>query len=144
MLASAFQEIGRNKQAIQHYESLLQSNSENPHLLNNLAWLYGLENKPGALNYAEKAHRISSDDSGIADTYGWLLVQQGKPRQGADILEKALISSKNQPEIRYHLAVALAKIDDKAGARDLLKQILEENKVFSERLEAENLYESLK
>lgn len=144
VLASAYQEIGRNKQAIQEYQHLLKRNPENPHLLNNLAWLYGLENKPEALNYAENAYNFSPNDSGIADTFGWLLVQQGKPRQGVKILEKALNAGSNQPEIRYHLAVALTNIDEKAAARDLLKQILVENKAFFERLEAEKLYESLK
>ena len=144
VLASAYQEIGKNQQAIQQYQSLLQSKPENPHLLNNLAWLYGLENQPEALSYAEKAYNISSDDPGIADTYAWLLVQQGKPRQGADILKTVLKAASNQPEIRYHLAVALAEIDDKAGARDLLKQVLAENKAFSGRPEAEKLYESLR
>jgi Flp pilus assembly protein TadD len=59
----------------------------------------------------------------IADTYGWLLVEQGQVGQGIEILRKAAAAPAATPEIRYHLAAALARDGQRDSARDMLQKI---------------------
>jgi putative PEP-CTERM system TPR-repeat lipoprotein len=115
---------GQYKLAIAQYQALLQKNPNDPLTLNNLATLYGLESDSRALEMAERAAKAAPDSAAVADTLGWILVQQGVLDRGRRLLEQAVSSEPSNTEIRYHLALALAKSGDNARAKRELERLL--------------------
>ncbi|MDX2503589.1 MAG: PEP-CTERM system TPR-repeat protein PrsT, partial [Gammaproteobacteria bacterium] len=138
-LGSAYLTNGDNKEAIQAFEEVYATQPENIVALNNLAWLYSLKNDFRALEFAEKAYKAKPNDSGIQDTYGWILVQQGEVEAGRRILERALKGLPEVPDVRYHYAVALLRSGEKTAADKILKQLLQSDQPYEWREEAQKL-----
>lgn len=125
VLAQAYQDQGKIREATEQYEHVLGLKPENPTVLNNLAWSY-YENKDlRAVDMAEKAHKIAPDQGVITDTLGWLLVESGDHRRGIKILKKAVKQSPDIAMIRYHLAVALARSDSNQEAKKVLNEAIQ-------------------
>jgi putative PEP-CTERM system TPR-repeat lipoprotein len=133
----------QSKVAIEHFEAVLQQDSKNIGALNNLALAYQQETNPRALEYAEKAYQLDANSPSIMDTLGWILVEQGNTGRGLPLLQKAASSTPVSPDIRYHLAAALAKAGDNAAARKELTQLLESGKTFAKIDEAKALQKQL-
>jgi putative PEP-CTERM system TPR-repeat lipoprotein len=138
-LGTTYQNAGKDKQAVAAYENVLAVQPESVIALNNLAWLYTKDNDPRAIKLAEQAYRINPNDSGIQDTYGWVLVRQGQVDKGRRLLKQALDDLPNVPEVRYHYAVALMKSGKKVDARIMLTKLLEQNRDFEGHTDAERL-----
>ena len=138
-LGQSYAQAGRYKQAADQYQMVLEKNPDDVAVLNNLAWAYHAQKDPRALNTAEKAYRMSPENPVVLDTYGWMLVQQSKASQAVDVLQKAASKAAKHPEINYHLAVALYKTGDMAGARKMLENLLTSSKGFSQEREARAL-----
>ena len=108
------------------YRKLLDDNPKFVPALNNLAYLYvvRLENLPEAEKIARSARELAKEDPSVADTLGWTLVRLGgetKMREGLSLLKEAAASLPDQPEVQYHLGVALSR----AGAREDSRRALE-------------------
>ncbi len=131
------------KQAIPPLQAALKTNPSNAAALNNLAWAYQQDNDARALPTAEQAYKLSGTNPAIMDTLGWILVQKGDTARGTELLRKAVGSNPNAAETRYHLAVALAKAGDKAGARKEVEQSLAGGKPFGAMDEAKALLRQL-
>lgn len=131
------------KGAIVLLENAQKRVPENPLVLNNLAWAYQQVKDPRALATAEKAYKLASDSPGVMDTLGWVLVEQGDTARGLPLLQKASSQAPNSPEIRFHLAQALHKTGDKAGARRELDKLLASSTPFAQADEARALLKSL-
>ena len=131
------------KGAIVLLESAQKRVPDNPLVLNNLAWAYQQVKDPRALATAEKAYKLASDSPGVMDTLGWVLVQQGDTARGLPLLQKASSQAPNSPEIRFHLAQALNKSGDKAGARRELDKLLASTAPFAQADEARALLKTL-
>jgi putative PEP-CTERM system TPR-repeat lipoprotein len=142
-LAESNLKAGQNKLAIEQYEKVLKLAPKNLAALNNLAVLYQREHDPRAVTYAEQAYRLVPDSPSIADTLGWILVDQGNTARGLELIQRAFVRAPNNVEIHYHLAVALAKSGDKAQARKELETLLGQNREFSQRADAERLLKQL-
>ncbi len=146
-LAQAYQDNGLEDQAITEYERVLDSDADSIVALNNLAWIYsekgGAENLRKGVAYAKTATEMMPDLGQVTDTYGWLLLKQGKVDEAMRVLRTAARQAPDDPEIRYHLAVALHRSGSSAEARDLLDAILADGSGFSSRDEARALRESL-
>lgn len=112
------------KPAISALQTVLKTTPSNPIALNNLAWAYQQENDPRALATAEQAYKVGGENPAILDTLGWILVQQGNTARGVELLRKAVNASPKSPDLRFHLAAALAKTGDKAAARKEVEQSL--------------------
>ena len=112
---------------------------ENIVALNNLAWLYSIEKDRRALEFAKKAYNIKPEDAGIQDTYGWILVQQGKVEEGLRILQKVIKRLPDVPEVRYHYATALMKSGEEIKARKIFVELLENDEPFEGREDAQKL-----
>lgn len=119
------------KPAIASLEAALKTNPSNAAALNNLAWAYQQENDARALPTAERAFKLAGSNPAILDTYGWILVQKGDTARGVELLRKAVTASPQAPDLRYHLAAALAKAGDKAGARKEAETALSGGKPFA-------------
>lgn len=98
--------MGEYKSAIQTLEKALAISPNDPVTLNNLAWLYQETKDPRSLETAAKAHSLAPKNGGIADTYGWILVQDGQLKLGIKKLELASTLAPNNKEIQEHLAQA--------------------------------------
>jgi len=142
-LATTYMADGQNDAAKSQLIMIIEKQPDNAVALNDLAWLMHESSEQGAVEMAERAHRLAPDNAAIQDTYGWLLVQAGREEQGLIILEQAAQKAPDIYDIRYHLAMALAKVGDKTRAKQELKSILESGKSFSERDKAEALLQEL-
>jgi Flp pilus assembly protein TadD len=111
--------------------------------LNNLAWLYQEEGNKKGVTYAERAHELAPDRPEITDTLGWLLVQNGDTNRGLVLLQEAAVKAPHIPEIRYHMAVALAKVGRREEARKVLDRLLKTDKDFQGVDEARKLRKQL-
>ncbi len=143
VLGTAYQSTGMPDKAINMLEDVLQVQSENAVVLNNLSWMYFQKNDPRALQYAEKAHRLRPEIGAITDTFGWLLVQKGSIDKGVEVLKRAAEQSKGVPEIQYHLAVAYEKQGQIEKSRDLLKKVLSGGVQFNDKKEARALLDKI-
>lgn len=144
-LADFYLTTGDYAQAVPIYKTLLAVTAKNPYLHNNIAnALYKLGNKEQSLIYAQQAYELAPTDPMINDTLGWLLTGNDNAKQGLAYLREALTRAPENSEIRYHLAVALHKLDRNTEARRELKLALEKNTVFADRNKAEQLLEQLK
>ena len=112
-------------------------------VLNNLAWAYQQVKDKRALETAERAYKLKPDNAAIADTLGWMLVEQGNNTRGLELLQKAVAAAPNAHEIRYHLAQAWLKVGDKSKARSELERVLASDAKFPQQAEAMKLLKQL-
>lgn len=138
-LGATYQKRKQNKEAIEAYNKVLILQPDNLVSLNNLAWLYTLTNDSKALDLAERAHKKSPNDAGVKDTYGWALVQQGQADKGRRILAQAMRALPEVPEVKYHYAIALLKLDEGTEARKILGKLIESGEAFEGRGDAQKL-----
>jgi cellulose synthase operon protein C len=143
VLAEAYRLSEQRSRAVEQYELIVNNGPLNIAALNNLAWLYHETGDGRAEALARRAHAAAPDAPAVADTYGWILVQVGKPTEGLPILKQAAAKANGQPDIQYHYAAALAATGARAEARKLLTTILERSERFASRGEAERLLERL-
>jgi putative PEP-CTERM system TPR-repeat lipoprotein len=133
----------RNKEAIEQYQAVLQQDQKNVMALNNLAFALQQEKDPRAMEYAEKALALAPDNPGVLDTAGWILVEQGNTTRGLPLLQKAASLAPSVSDISYHLAQALVKSGDNAGAKKELEQLLASGKPISKADEAKLLLKQI-
>lgn len=118
-LAMVHQTEGRQEQAIEAYKRALALAPDNSIALNNLAWLYHEMDHKEALPLAEKAYRLNPGAAEVADTYGWILFQQGELEKSIRVLENARALAPDSQEISRHLAEAYRKAGREEEAQAL-------------------------
>jgi tetratricopeptide (TPR) repeat protein len=144
ILAQAYERDGQLDKAIKEYETVVAAEPDNVAVLNNLAWNYSQKGDSRARSTAQRAYELSPEDASIMDTLGWILIEEGDLAEGVELLQEAVALNGGRPELRYHLAVGLAKLDRKEEARRTLEEILQDDQRFSSRSEAEKLLSELK
>lgn len=143
VLGSLLQEMGRNEEAETHYLKVISAQPNNFFALNNLSGVYhALGNKVLSLEYAEKAFEKGNQRPQVQDTLGWALVQNDQIERGIELLRLA-VKGYPSPSVKYHLAVALHKFGSQEEAKELLEGVLKEGAAFTEREEAELLFNRL-
>ena len=143
LLAEIHHAAGRLEQARTQYEEILEHKGDDADLLNNLSNVYAELGDPRALDLAVRAHAIQPGDAGIIDTLGWLLVQSGQAEKGLGYLRDASARNSNSPEIRYHLAVALAALNRNEEAKQEVQRALSSGQSFDGMAEAKRLFARL-
>jgi Tfp pilus assembly protein PilF len=124
MLAMLFQQQGDDKEAIESYEKALNVQADNAVVMNNLAWLYHQASDSRATELARKAYEKARSRPEIIDTYGWILFENGQHVEALPVLQEALLKSPSHPEIGYHVAVALRKVNRAKEAEPILRRIV--------------------
>jgi Flp pilus assembly protein TadD len=142
-LAEGYLRAGRLTEARSTYEGLLQASADNPGLLNNMANVLARQGDPKALEYAQRAHTLAPQDAGIQDTLGWLLVKAGQLEPGLRHLREARLRAPRNPDIRYHLAVALAQAGRTDEAKAELKEAFDTTIAFEDMEAARQLQKQL-
>lgn len=129
--------------AAKQYNAILEIKPDDAVALNNLAWSMGQLKDPKAIEYAEKAAKLSPDNPTVMDTMGVLLVEKGDTKRGIDLLQKAVGASPNAPAFRLHLARALIKDGQKEVAKKELETLAKLGDKFSARDEVVRLMQGL-
>jgi putative PEP-CTERM system TPR-repeat lipoprotein len=141
--ADLLQTAGRDREALDAYKAVLKVEPENLVALNNAAW-YGYElGDPDALSFAERAFEVGPENASVLDTFGWILLAEGKNELAVENLSRAAELAPQAPAIRYHLAKALVAHGQSARAREILEALLTEKSDFGDRADAERLLESM-
>lgn len=145
-LAQWYQANDRIQDAQRSYQALLATSEDNAVALNNLALIRSGLGGVDALDYARRAHRAAPDNAAIADTLGWLLVEDGQAAQGVVLLEQAAAELPEDATVQYHLAAGLVKTGEstqKARAQTILGRILQADTAFGDRDAARALQQRL-
>jgi tetratricopeptide (TPR) repeat protein len=137
LLAESYQASGDSASAITHFERVVALQPANAAALNNLAVLYQNKGDKRAEETGLQAFKRANKSPEVADTYGWILLENGKVSEGAKILATAAAAAPKNPDIQFHNAVAIAKTGDVAGGRKKLQEVLAQYPKFSTRAEAE-------
>ena len=144
VLALAYLKVGNTDLAIGHHEFLAQTSPQDVVIINNLASLYYRRGDKRAYEYAKRAYEMAPEQPHTIDTYGWMLVQKGDVQQGLKLLRNAQARSSGQPEIGYHIAVALDALGRHEEALREIQGVIDLGKKFKDEDEARKLLERLK
>ena len=126
ILGLVYLQQGNVDRAIAVLEASLRNEPFHPEALTNLAFAYFQAQNVGlAMELIETCRRLHPD-------YKPALLQEGVMRLGqpgsevaVDVLREAVEAFPNLPGPRNNLAVALARVGDRAGAREQLEKLLE-------------------
>jgi pentatricopeptide repeat protein len=143
ILASAELKQGKLKDSAKTFEALYKENRNDPVVLNNLAWIYHQEGDDRALGMATKAYAADKNSAQILDTLGWISLTSANPQDGLDYLRMAAAFAPRSTQIRYHLAVALAKNGRTTEAKSVLDEMLASRGTFPELADARKLRSTL-
>ena len=144
VLALAYLKVGNIDLAISHHEALAQEPSRDVVIINNLAGLYHRRGDKRAFEYAKRAYDLAPNQPQTIDTYGWMLVQKGDVKQGLDLLRNAQARSDSQPDIGFHIAVALDALGRHKEALREIQAVMALGKKFDGEVAARELLERLK
>tara|TARA_R110002073_G_scaffold236876_7_gene397910 strand:+ start:3008 stop:5899 length:2892 start_codon:yes stop_codon:yes gene_type:complete len=137
-LGAAYRRAGQIETAVVFHEKLVQDNPDMPVVLNNAANIHFLAGtKDKALEYARKAHELMPDNANIMDTLAWIETRLDNPEAALPLLRKAMVLHFSDPEIKYHLAITLDKLNRRSEARKLLTEALASRKNFADKDEAQ-------
>lgn len=142
LLAEHYHRGDAVQEAMAEYLRVLDIVPDNFVATNNLAWLYMVNDDPRAEGMARRAYALAPNNASVVDTLGWILVQKNQLGEGIELLRKA-VSLADRPEVRFHLAAALAESGEVDEARRHLQEILESDDDFQGREEARNLLATL-
>jgi putative PEP-CTERM system TPR-repeat lipoprotein len=143
LLAGLMEQAARNEEALSAYESVLSLDPNNVPALNNAAWLSHVLKRPGALKLAERAHALDANNPAVLDTFGWILLAEKREPESIAQLSRAAQLAPDSPEISYHFAKALAAGGRSDEARSVLIALLNGERNFEQRADAQRLLESL-
>lgn len=143
MLGDALLAAGEYQRASEQYELIVESGSASIDVLNGLANAYLLAGDKRALDIAKAAYQAAPDAALIVDTLGWILFENGQQEEGLAFIRRAAALAPDEPEIRYHLAVALAATGDKDAARSVLDTLVNASFDFPLKRRATELRASL-
>ena len=143
LLGEYYMNHAQYEQSDPQLQRVIKAFPDNIVALNDLAWVYTLQNNPQAVPLAAHAYKLAPTSASITDTYGWALVLNGQTEKALPLLQAAVKQSPKAPSIRYHLAVAQSRSGDKPGALMNLQTALKSEFNFPERAAAEKLYHEL-
>ena len=143
MLVLVYQANGKPNEAMEQYERLMEQGAGDPVMLNNYAWLLHEKGDKRAVDLAKRAYGAAPGIAEVADTYGWILVEDGKTAEGMKVLQEALAKAPGNPDVQYHLAAAYAKTGERTKAQELVRESLKAKGAFASRAAAEGLLRTL-
>ncbi len=141
MLALIYQGLDKTIEATKIYEYILKREPSQALAANNLAWILAESGSSDELNralqLAQKAKDAFPDDPRIADTLGYVYLKKGLADNAASQFSLALERLPDEPEINYHMALAMVDQERKAQAIPYLKKALEKD--FGNKAAAQEL-----
>ncbi|OGK80638.1 MAG: hypothetical protein A2X52_05885 [Candidatus Rokubacteria bacterium GWC2_70_16] len=132
------QRKGNVVRAQQSYERALAVNPRFAPAANNLAWVlseHGGDKEP-ALQLAQMAKEVAPDDPEASDTLGWMLFKRGVHHRALALIKESASKLPDNPQVQYHLGMALAQVGDRDNARRALRQAVQAPAAFPGQDEA--------
>lgn len=123
-LAMAYDLLGMKKRCRAAYERVIALDPHNTLAMNNLAYLLAEEGirLRQALRLASNAVMLEPDNGVYLDTLGWVHYKLGNYELARQLLEKAIATGVDEPEVYRHLAEAYRKLGYEAKAREMLEK----------------------
>lgn len=141
-LGNTYQQDSQTLKAEKLYEDMLGRNPDLPLVLSDAARVnFSLGNEDKALDYAHKANSLMPDNANILDTLAWIESRRGNPETALPLLRKALVLRFSDPEIKYHLALTLDKLNRRPEARKQLAESVASRADFPEKKAARRTLE---
>ena len=104
------------------YSAVVKIQPTNAAALNNLAWVTGKLNKPGAIEFAEKANTLAPNQPALMDTLAMLLSDKNDYAKALELQTKVVAAQPQNPLFKLNLA----KIHISGGKKDLARKELDE------------------
>jgi putative PEP-CTERM system TPR-repeat lipoprotein len=143
-LAETYGSNNQPDDVIDQYGEILQLEPEHVMALNNLAW-YLLENDPRqALDFADRANRLSPDSWSLLDTLALAQMKNNNMREARRSIDRARALAPESPELSFHEAQIRAAEGDPDGAIDALNSLLAKHPEYSRRAQVETFLKQLK
>jgi tetratricopeptide (TPR) repeat protein len=123
MLADFDYQAGNNDKALEGYRKVVALDAENVTALNNLAFLTleHLHNVDVALQLAQQAKVLDSENPSVEDTLGWVQYQKGSFKLAAASFQRAISRAPNARRM-YHLAMAQFKAGNRSEGLKIFKK----------------------
>ncbi len=102
------------------YEQLVRDHPDDAFALNNLSWLVQKDDPARALRLAQRAVRLARTSPDFLDTLGCMQFGQSDPKGALLTLQQAHRLKPADPEISFHLALALNANGSRAAAKAML------------------------
>ena len=133
--------IGEHKygEAESQLKRSLRLEPDNAMTLNNLAWVLAAQNKPEALELAEKAYRLAPNQPLILDTLAAVLAERGQMQRALELQKKAVEIDPGAPGLRLTLARLYLKSGSKSDARQELNELAKLGDKFPQQDEVRGL-----
>lgn len=124
------------------FEKVLADHPETSLAANNLAWLLAETGVrlDESLNLAQTATRLDPANASFRDTLGWVYLKRGVTDLAIRAFSESVRLAPNEPQYRYHLAMAYSKAGESEKASSELKRVLTQRPDFKD---AQVLLESL-
>lgn len=126
--AGVMYDAGRYEEALAAWNQALEMDPGNWQLKNNIAFTLAkhLNRAAEALPFAQEAVRTADGNPDVMDTLGLTLLALGRAEDAARVLEQAREYARGTPAmaaVSIHLATAKLDLGDKAGARELVREL---------------------
>ncbi len=113
-------------------------------ILNNLATIHIREGDyKTAINFSQQALQILGSVPAVIDTLGWSLTLSGEPEKGLSYLRQAFTMSSSSPNIQYHIAYSLEKLNRDKEAQQILEKLIDLPTTFEDKPLASQLLTEL-
>ena len=134
---------GNFQDALKRNLELLKTEPDNPIVLNNTAFLAGRLKQPGALEYAEKANKIATNEPKFMDTLAELLADSGDVARALELSSKASRATPQNFGIKFSYARILLKAGKTAEAKKELEDLAKLGDKFAAQEEVAKLLKAL-
>jgi len=125
--------------ARQQFEAVLKQKPYDVIALNNVGWLIQKSDPKRAMALVGQAAKIQPQSAAVLDTLGWLKWHNNAKEEAVALLQRAHTLSSNDPDIAYHLIVALDGTGKREQAKPLLKKLLSSGVQFEDIAAAKKL-----
>lgn len=142
LLANSYLLDNLSEPAQKEFTEIVKKHPDSAVAQNNLAWLLFKKNDSRALQHAKNAYQIEMNEPSYIDTYAWILINTGNPEYGQKLLQEILSIQPHLRRLRYHLAVAYAKLGQTDKSQTELRRALREGEFDGDR-EAKALLQTL-
>lgn len=108
--------------AEKNYSAVVKMQPTNAAAFNNLAWVTGKLNKPGAIEFAETAIKLAPNQPALMDTLAMLLSEKNDYAKALEWQTKVIAAQPQNPLFKLNLA----KIHISGGKKDLARKELDD------------------
>jgi len=144
ILGDTYLTLNRAEDARSQYTDALRHDPNSAVVENNLAYaLLQLGQSREALPHARHAVMLAPQSPQVLDTLGDVLLENHNTGEALQTLQNAARLAPDNGDIEFHLARALADSGKKDEARGMLRSLIDTNKPFTERQQAQKMLTAL-